>query len=207
MDKQEQLGELKKKMFLDETLPLRKGASQLVFGEGDPESEIMFIGEGPGYHEDQKGRPFVGNAGAFLNQLLITVGLDRKKVFITNVVHHRPPQNRDPEPAEIEAYQFYLDDMINIINPKIIITLGRFSMGKFLPAARITGVHGKKFEVEWKGKKKIVVPMYHPAAGLRNPDVKRQTIEDFKGLPGILETAKKEVESEKKEEAEQITLV
>src|SRR3989344_5918735 len=206
MDKQEQLGELKKKMFLDETLPLRKGASQLVFGEGDPESEIMFIGEGPGYHEDQKGRPFVGNAGAFLNQLLITAGLIREKVFITNVVHHRPPQNRDPEPDEIKAYGLYLDQMIDIISPKIIVTLGRFSMGKFLANAKITGVHGKKFDVNWEGDVLFIVPMYHPAAGLRNPSVKEQTVEDFKKLPGILEGVKNK-ESSKKEKVEQMQLV
>src|SRR3989304_3319764 len=100
MNKKEQLKKLKEKMVSDETLPLRKGATQLVFGEGDPETEIMCIGEGPGYWEDQKGRPFVGNAGAFLNQLIGLMGMERKEVFITNVVHFRPPQNRDPLPQE-----------------------------------------------------------------------------------------------------------
>ena len=190
----------------DKNLPLRKGATQLVFGVGDPETEIVFIGEGPGYYEDQKGEPFVGNAGAFLNQLLSSAGLTRQEVFITNVVHHRPPQNRDPEPDEIKAYGLYLDQMIDIISPKIIVTLGRFSMGKFLPSARITGVHGKKFDVNWEGEDLVVVPMYHPAAGLRNPSVKEQTVEDFKKLPGILEEIKNK-ESSKKEEVEQMQLV
>ncbi|KKQ97694.1 MAG: Phage SPO1 DNA polymerase-related protein [Candidatus Woesebacteria bacterium GW2011_GWB1_39_12] len=206
MNKQEQLNKLKVQMREDKNLPLRKGATQLVFGVGDPETEIVFIGEGPGYYEDQKGEPFVGNAGAFLNQLLSSAGLTRQEVFITNVVHHRPPQNRDPEPDEIKAYGLYLDQMIDIISPKIIVTLGRFSMGKFLPSARITGVHGKKFDVNWEGEDLVVVPMYHPAAGLRNPSVKEQTVEDFKKLPGILEEIKNK-ESSKKEEVEQMQLV
>ena len=206
MDKQKQLDDLKEKMQEDTSLPLRTQATNLVFGEGDHEAEVMFIGEGPGFYEDQKGRPFVGNAGAFLNQLITSAGLIREKVFITNVVHHRPPQNRDPEPNEIKAYELYLDQMIDIISPKIIVTLGRFSMGKFLPSARITGVHGKKFDVNWEGEDLVVVPMYHPAAGLRNPSVKVQTVEDFKKLPGILEEIKNK-ESSKKEEVEQMQLV
>ena len=206
MTKKEKLQKLKDSMQRDMALPLRKGATQLVFGEGDPETEIMFIGEGPGYWEDQKGSPFVGNAGAFLNQLLITAGLTREKVFITNVVHHRPPQNRDPEPSEIAAYQPYLNEMIDIIDPKIIVTLGRFSMGKFLPNAKITSVHGKKFDVNWKGKNLVAVPMYHPAAGLRSVDVKQQTLDDFKKLPGIVEETRNK-DNNKKEEVKQMTLV
>src|SRR3989337_2731256 len=206
MDKQEKLNELKKRMADDTALPLRKGATNRVLGEGSSETEIMFIGEGPGYYEDQKGRPFVGNAGAFLNQLLTTAGLTREKVFITNVVHHRPPQNRDPEPSEIAAYQPYLNEMIDIIDPKIIVTLGRFSMGKFLPNAKITSVHGKKFDVNWKGKNLVAVPMYHPAAGLRSVDVKQQTLDDFKKLPGILEATRNK-DNNKKEEVKQMTLV
>src|SRR3990172_9096064 len=151
MDKQEKLNELKKRMADDKALPLRKGATNLVFGEGSSETEIMFIGEGPGYYEDQKGRPFVGNAGAFLNQLLTTAGLIREKVFITNVVHHKPPENRDPEPDEISAYGKYLDKIVEIISPKLILTLGRFSMAKFLPGVFISSVHGKKYEKLWKG--------------------------------------------------------
>lgn len=204
--KQKLLDKLRDKMREDLTLPLRKSTKNLVFGGGNPDSEIMFIGEGPGYWEDQKGLPFVGNAGAFLNQLLINSGLNREKVFITNVVHHRPPQNRDPEPAEIAAYQPYLDEMINVIDPKIIVTLGRFSLAKFLPNARITSVHGKKFETNWKGKSLVIVPMYHPAAGLRSTDVKQKTIEDFKRLPEILTEVKSKI-VDKKEKAEQMNLI
>jgi len=202
------LSELKTKMKNDKSLPLRSNATNLVFGEGNPETEVMFIGEGPGYWEDQKGIPFVGNAGAFLNQLIVTAGLTREEVFITNVVHHRPPENRDPEPSEVAAYQPYLDEMIKNIEPEIIVTLGRFSMGKFLPNARISSVHGKKFDVNWKGRELVIVPMYHPAAGLRATGVKEQTIEDFKKLSEILKEVN-DNESEKSNEStgEQMQLV
>jgi DNA polymerase len=200
------LSELKDNMNGDQKLTLRAGDTNLVFGEGNEDANIMFIGEGPGFWEDKKGIPFVGNAGAFLNQLIIAAGLTRDSVFITNVVHHRPPSNRDPLPSEISAYQPYLDQMIEIINPKIIITLGRFSMGKFLPNVRITSVHGKKFEIEWKEKKLLVVPMYHPAAGLRSTDVKNQTIEDFRKLPKIIAELEKESQVFR-ERTEQMSLV
>ena len=212
-EKTKLLDELREKMKNDKTLPLRRGASNLVFGEGNPDCQIMCIGEGPGYWEDQKGRPFVGNAGAFLNQLLVDAGYKREDVFITNVVHFRPPENRDPLPEEIAAFAEYLDQMIEIINPQVIVTLGRFSMGKFLPAARITGVHGKKYNVKWNDKSLIVVPMYHPAAGLRNPAVKEQTITDFKKLPDILKESKdkaetlKESTTESSKKPEQMNLI
>lgn len=203
--KQKTLDKLKEKMSRDETLPLRKGATNLVFGEGNPDAKVMFIGEGPGYWEDQKGRPFVGNAGAFLNQLLHSIKLERKEgftignrkdeVFITNVVNYRPPGNRDPLPEEIAAFSPYIDKMIEVIKPKVIVTLGRFSMAKFLPGVKISDVHGKLHTVVWKGREITIVPMYHPAAGLRNGEIKRRTVEDFQKLPEILkETDKIEVE-------------
>jgi DNA polymerase len=155
----------------------------------------MFIGEGPGYWEDQKGQPFVGNAGAFLNQLLQSIKLPREHVFITNVVNYRPPENRDPLPEEIAAFSPYIDKMIEIIKPKVMVTLGRFSMAKFLPGVKISNVHGKLHTVVWKGREIIIIPMYHPAAGLRNGEIKRRTVEDFQKLPEILkETDKIEVE-------------
>jgi DNA polymerase len=194
-EKQKALDKLKGKMNKDETLPLRKGATNLVFGEGNPDAKVMFIGEGPGYWEDQKGQPFVGNAGAFLNQLLQSIKLPREHVFITNVVNYRPPENRDPLPGEIAAFSSYIDKMIEIIKPKMIVTLGRFSMAKFLPGVKISDVHGKLHTVDWKGREIIIVPMYHPAAGLRNGEIKRRTVEDFQKLPEILkETDKIEVE-------------
>ncbi|OGM21207.1 hypothetical protein A2863_04130 [Candidatus Woesebacteria bacterium RIFCSPHIGHO2_01_FULL_38_9b] len=206
MNKQQKLEELKKKMASDKTLPLKMGAKNLVFGEGSPDAKVLCVGEGPGYWEDIKGRPFVGNAGAFLNQLLAQAGYKREEVFITNVVHYRPPENRDPEPDEIKAFEPYLDKMINIIEPGVIVTLGRFSMGKFLPNARITQIHGKKFEISWKGKNLMVVPMYHPAAGLRSTQVKEQTMQDFKKLPEILQEAVNEKE-ESKDKSEQMILI
>lgn len=190
MDKSKSLDELKSKMRADTTLPLRSGATNLVFGDGNPDSEILFIGEGPGYWEDVKGIPFVGNAGALLNQLLAKIGIQRKDVYITNIIHYRAPENRDPEPSEIKAFGKYLDEIIRIINPKAIITLGRFSMAKFLPGVYISSSHGKEKVVEWEGKPFLVIPMYHPAAALRNPEVKLKLIEDFEKIPKLLQNFK-----------------
>jgi uracil-DNA glycosylase len=210
IDKTTLLDELKKKMTSDDSLPLKKGATNLVFGVGNPETEILFIGEGPGYWEDQKAEPFVGNAGKLLDSLLLSIKVGRSDVYITNVVHHRPPENRDPLLEEIKAYGKYLDEIIKIIDPKIVVTLGRFSMAKFLPDARISSVHGRKYYVSWNAKDKVIVPMYHPAAGLRSGEVKQQLIADFKKLPAILEevrngTGKNTVEKEKK--LEQMELI
>lgn len=185
-EKQKALRDLYEKMKSDETLPLRGGATNLVFGEGNSDAKVMFIGEGPGYWEDQKGRPFVGNAGAFLNQLLHSIELPREEVFITNVVNYRPPGNRDPFPDEIAAFRPYVDKMIKIIRPKVIVTLGRFSMAKFVPGVKISNVHGKPQDINWKGRQIMIVPMYHPAAGLRNGEIKRRTMEDFKIISEVL---------------------
>lgn len=186
MTKYDKLHKLKDKMEKDNSLPLKKGATKLVFGTGNTEAKILCIGEGPGFNEDQQGLPFVGRAGHLLDELLILAGTKRKMVFITNVVHHRPPENRDPEPSEIEAYGKYLDKIIKILNPKVIITLGRFSMAKFLPDVYISQVHGKKFDIEWNGKNIVVVPMYHPAASLRNGKVLEDEKKDFVNLKDIL---------------------
>ncbi|HLD91996.1 MAG TPA: uracil-DNA glycosylase [Patescibacteria group bacterium] len=190
MSNYKELHNLKDKMEKDNLLPLKKGATQLVFGTGNTEAKILCVGEGPGRMEDKEGLPFVGPAGKLLDKLLILANLERKKVFITNVVHHRPPNNRDPEPDEISAYGKYLDKIIKIIDPKVIITLGRFSMAKFLPNVFISSVHGVKHDVVWKGKQLIVFPMYHPAASLRNGNILEQEKKDFikmgKLLPEIL---------------------
>jgi len=196
MNKEEKLkllNELKKKMLKDKNLPLRKGATNLVFGEGNPNAKILCLGEGPGYWEDQKGRPFVGNAGSLLNQLLYSIKVPREEVFITNVVHHRPPDNRDPLPEEMTAYAKYLDEIIKIIKPKVILTLGRFSMGKFLPGVKITSVHGKIYKVNWNGEELVVIPMFHPAAALRSGQVLNQIKEDFLKIPEILKELDKPV--------------
>jgi DNA polymerase len=142
----------------------------------------MFIGEGPGFHENESGRPFVGAAGEFLNELLNEIGLSRNDVFICNVVKCRPPGNRDPEPEEIAACSDYLERQIRLINPKVIVTLGRFSMARWFPEARISAIHGKPRKVD----NRIIVPMFHPAAALHRPDLKPTVIADFKRLPAFV---------------------
>lgn len=186
MSKFTKLHNLKDQMEKDDSLPLKNGATKLVFGTGNTEAKVMCIGEGPGFNEDKEGIPFVGQAGRLLDKLLPLAGLERKKVFITNVVHHRPPGNRDPLPNEIEAYGRYLDQIIEIIDPKVILTLGRFSMAKFLHNVTITSVHGKKFEVPFNGKWLVVIPMYHPAASLRNGSILEAEKKDFLKLKEIL---------------------
>lgn len=201
MHKKEKLEKIEEKMKKAD-LPLKKGANRLVFGVGDANAEVMFIGEGPGYWEDQKGVPFVGNAGKFLDQMITVAGLNREDVYITNVVHYRPPENRDPKPEELAAFKPYLDKMVEIIEPKIIVTLGRFSMGKFIPNVLISQVHGKPRALEFLGMKMLMFPMYHPAAGLRNGKIKMRTEEDFKKLKDVLEKTK-----ETDETLEQLGLV
>lgn len=205
MTKKGQLDRLRQKMQEDKNLPLREGAKNLVFGDGDPDAKIMFIGEGPGHWEDVKGIPFVGNAGAFLNQLLYSIKLPREEVFITNVVHYRPPSNRDPSLEELAAFKPYLDKMIEIIEPLAIVSLGRFSMAKFIPGVMISNVHGKPRRTKWKERNVTVIPMYHPAAGLRNSEIKRRTYEDFKVIPEVMGSLESEIIGEKR--AEQMTLI
>lgn len=194
MTKFEELHKLKDQMEQDNSLPLKKGAGKLVFGSGNTETKILLVGEGPGRNEDMQGLPFVGQAGKLLDKFLVLAGLERKKVFITNIVHHRPPENRDPLPNEIESYGKYLDQMINIIKPKVIITLGRFSMAKFLPDVFISDVHGKSFKVSWgdplEGQvlKLTVIPMYHPAASLRNGKILEAEKVDFVNLKDMLQS-------------------
>ena len=194
MTKFEELHKLAQEMEKDDTLPLKKGATKLVFGTGNTKAKILCIGEGPGFNEDRIGEPFVGQAGKLLDKLFPLAGLTSSEVFITNIVHHRPPENRDPLPDEISAYGKYLDKIIEIINPRVIITLGRYSMAKFLPNVFISSVHGKKYEVAWNGNNIIVVPMYHPAASLRNGNVLEMEKTDFVNLKEIL----KKIEDEKK---------
>jgi uracil-DNA glycosylase len=208
MNKYDRLHKLKDEMEKDNSLPLKKGATKLVFGSGNTNTKILCIGEGPGYNEDQQGIPFVGQAGRLLDKLFPLAGLERKNVFITNVVHHRPPENRDPLPEEIEVYGEYLDKIIEIIDPEIILTLGRFSMAKFLPGVFISDVHGKKYDVSWKDKSLTIVPMYHPAASLRNGNILNQEKIDFQKLKEILKKIRQEkIEEESKIKVEQESLV
>lgn len=153
-----------------------------VPGEGNPEAEVLLLGEAPGYHESIQGKPFVGAAGQLLTELLKSINLERMDVFICNMLRHRPPDNRDPLPEEIEACEPFLDEQIKIIEPKIIVTLGRFSMNKFLPNEYISKIHGQKRDIDFGGRKYIVIPMYHPAAALRNATIMKELKEDFQKI-------------------------
>jgi DNA polymerase len=153
-----------------------------VPGEGPANAEIMFIGEGPGFHENEQGRPFVGAAGKFLDELLASIHMKRADVFITNVVKCRPPGNRDPLPEELEACNDYLERQLQAINPKVIVTLGRFSMAHFLPNAKISSVHGQATKV----KGRPVIAMYHPAAALHQQSLKSTIEKDFARLPELI---------------------
>lgn len=189
MDKAQRLLKVRQKLEQDAPkLPLVQSAKDTVPGEGNPEAEIMFIGEAAGYHESVQRRPFVGLAGQLLNKTLIENGLKREEVYISNILKARPPNNRDPLPEEIDAYAPYLDAEINIIQPKIIATLGRFSMGKFLPFVKISQVHGQPRWIDWKGRKILIMPLYHPAAALRSTQLLNVFKADFAKLPQLLKT-------------------
>jgi len=172
--------------------PLSKGRTKAVPGEGPADAEIMFIGEGPGFHEDRQGRPFVGPAGQFLDQLIMSVGLKREEVFIANVVKCRPPNNRDPLPGEIAACRKHLDKQIELINPKVVVTLGRYSMARFLPNQTIGKIRGKAKSVEGR----LIYPMYHPAAALHNQNLRKVIEEDFKAIPSLVKQGAKETQPE-----------
>lgn len=166
---------------------LYKGTKHGVPGEGSAHAEVMLIGEAPGFNEDRQGRPFVGPAGGFLNELLEVAGLQRPDVFIANVVKHRPPENRDPLPEEIAACAEYLTHQIAAINPKVIVTLGRYSMARFFPDARIGKIHGQYKVVDGR----VVVAMYHPAAALHQQTLRQTLVDDFRtAVPAALATAR-----------------
>lgn len=165
--------------------PLGRIRTRAVPGEGRIDADIMCIGEAPGYYEDQQGRPFVGAAGQFLDQLLGSIGFQRSDVFIANVIKCRPPQNRDPLPEEIAACSDWLSQQLEIVQPKVVVTLGRYSMQRFIPGASISKVHGqgRKVGERW------VVPMYHPAAALHQGSLRRVIEDDFKKIPSFLDRA------------------
>ncbi len=186
---------------------LHHSRKNAVPGEGPAHAEIMLIGEGPGFHENEQGRPFVGAAGKFLEELLASIELSRTDVFICNVVKCRPPGNRDPLPEELSACSDYLERQIRAINPKIILTLGRFSMANFLPSAKISEIHGQPHKVN----QRLVVPMYHPAAALHQRSLKPIIEADFSRLPELIakiEQVKEQTpqETEEKEEPKQLSL-
>jgi uracil-DNA glycosylase family 4 len=171
---------------------LHVGRTQAVPGEGHPSTEVLFVGEGPGYNEDRQGRPFVGAAGSFLTELLGSVGWQRDEVFITNVVKCRPPDNRDPEPDEIAACAPFLRRQVEALDPALIVTLGRHSMGRFMPGARIGQVHGTTApaDPETGARGADVFAMYHPAAALHQGSLRRTLIDDMARVPGALVTAR-----------------
>lgn len=166
---------------------LHKSRTKSVPGAGSPFAEILFIGEGPGYNEDKLGLPFVGRSGNYLTELIQSIGLTRDDVFITNVVKCRPPENRDPLPAEIGACRPYLDEQEALIDPLVIVTLGRFSMGRYFPGGKITAIHGRpKYEGD-----RAYIPLYHPAAVLRNPALEEPMAEDFRRILDVLAEVKR----------------
>ena len=157
-------------------------------GEGDPETEVVFVGEGPGFNEDRGGRPFIGRAGDLLVKLLASIGWRREDVFITNVVKCRPPDNRDPQPDEIAACAPYLQRQLEVLDPAVIVTLGRFSMATFMPGARISQAHGTVRPVDpaTGAGSSVVFAMYHPAAALRTPSIERESYADIAAVPTTL---------------------
>lgn len=171
---------------------LHQSRKLAVPGEGPSDADLMFIGEGPGFHENEQGRPFVGAAGRFLEELLASINLTREQVFICNVIKCRPPGNRDPSIEEMEACKPYLERQIKAIDPKVIVTLGRFSMARYFPKARISAIHGQAKMVEGR----MIVAMYHPAAALHQPNLRSTVEQDFAQLPALIEKSK---EQERKE--------
>ena len=181
--------------------PLSGSRTNSVPGEGNPQASVMFIGEGPGYYEDLHGRPFVGRAGKLLDRLLASINLIREDVFIANMVKCRPPSNRDPANAEIAACTKYLDRQIELLNPKLIVTLGRFAFGRYFPGEGITKARGKVREKDGR----LIFPVLHPAAVLRREELRPTMIEDFKAISDILEGATKDVGTEPGDDSSEAT--
>ncbi|MEL7637837.1 MAG: uracil-DNA glycosylase [Anaerolineaceae bacterium] len=184
MSEEQRLQEIRQEITTCQLCQLARERLNAVPGEGPSKVDIMFIGEAPGFHENRQGKPFVGQAGQFLDELLQAAGVDRDQVFITNVVKCRPPNNRDPLPEELKTCQHYLDEQIALLNPQVIVTLGRISMSKFVTDGRISAIHGHTHNVN--GRK--VVTMYHPAAALHQPGLRPTLIEDFTKLKRFIST-------------------
>ena len=161
-------------------------ATNLVLGDGNSNADIVFIGEAPGKNEDEQGLPFVGAAGNFLNEMLASIGLERDDIYITNIVKYRPPNNRDPLPEEKKAFWPYLVQQIDVIEPLIIVTLGRHSMEYFLPDLKISAIHGQPKRMTFGKRKVVILPLYHPAAALYNGGMRETLLEDFSQIPAII---------------------
>ncbi len=187
MSTEEVLHEIAAEVSTGSKWNLCKGRTKAVPGEGNSHAKILFIGEGPGFNEDRQGRPFVGPAGQFLEELLTSINLQRPDVFIANVVKCRPPNNRDPLPDEIQACNAYLDRQIAAIKPQVIVTLGRYSMAKFFGSEKISSIHGRARSVNGY----LCIAMYHPAAGLHQSSLKDTIREDFKKIPHLIAEAER----------------
>lgn len=166
---------------------LAEQATQLVMGAGNPDADVVLIGEAPGKKEDELGEPFVGASGKFLNEMLESIHLNRSQIYITNIVKYRPPNNRDPKPEEKRAFTPILERQLEVIKPKIVVTLGRHSGEYFLPQLKISRDHGEAFRMTWKDKHQLVVlPLYHPAAALYNGGMRQTLMFDFAKIPIII---------------------
>jgi len=173
---------------------LAKTATNLVMGDGNVDADIVFIGEAPGKNEDEQGVPFVGAAGKFLDAMLETINLKRADIYITNIVKYRPPNNRDPLPEEKSTFWPYLVRQLDVINPKIVVTLGRHSMEYFLPEQKISQIHGQPKRVQFGERKLVIMPLYHPAAALYNGGMRQTLSDDFMKLPKLINILEKEKE-------------
>jgi uracil-DNA glycosylase family 4 len=196
------LTELYKDIAVCKRCNLYKHATRAVPGEGPENAEIMFIGEGPGWNEDQQGRPFVGAAGKFLDQLFASIGMKREQVYITNVVKHRPPNNRDPLPTEIGSCSIWLDRQLEAIRPKIVVTLGRHSMARFFPNKTISKIHGT-------GERRDGVfyfAMYHPAAALHQQNLRNEIEEDMLKIRVLLTELKNQTQEREKDKPQQLSM-
>lgn len=188
MSKQIGLDALAKEIVEARVTPeLAAGATQLVMGDGNPRAEIVFIGEAPGKQEDEQGLPFVGASGRFLNEMLAAAGLNREDVYITNIVKYRPPNNRDPLPEEKRAFWPYLMRQLEIIHPKVVITLGRHSGACFIPDLVISKEHGHARTVTYHEYEFLVIPLYHPAAALYNGSMRQVLIDDFLAAKALVD--------------------
>jgi uracil-DNA glycosylase family 4 len=182
--------------------PLHRGRTQAVPGEGNPLTDVLLVGEGPGAREDATGRPFVGPAGQLLSELLASIGWAREDVFIANVVKCRPPGNRDPEPDEISTCAVFLDRQEHALDPAVIVTLGRHSLRRYLPEARISAVHGKLRRASGR----FVFPMYHPAAALHQASLRETLFADMRRLPAALLAAREALEAERMAAVQEATV-
>lgn len=186
-DKQALLDQIKADILSKNICPdLAAQATQLVFGDGNPDAEIVFVGEAPGKNEDLQGIPFVGAAGKFLNEMLASIDLKREDIYITNIVKYRPPNNRDPLPDEKAAFLPFLQSQLEVIQPKVVATLGRHSMDSLLPGLQISQVHGQP--KRYKGQ--VYLPLFHPAAALYNGGLRQTLLDDFAAIPAIIEKIK-----------------